>query len=148
VAGQPHHRLFEEAARAFERMAQVASYDSVELKILDSYRSPATAEANAAASGNPQAVAKFSSHTLGLAVDLQMSTATQRFLETTTHPMSNVAGMRAAEAHKWMVMRGAKFGWFPFGNEPWHWEYNPPGFRDRFRQVVDPPKAPAGAATN
>jgi hypothetical protein len=21
-------------------------------------------------------------------------------------------------------------GWYPYQNEPWHWEYNPPGFRE------------------
>jgi hypothetical protein len=92
------------------------------------------------------AVAAFSSHSLGLAVDLQMSAGTQHFQEMTTRPMSNVAGMRAAPAHKWMVLRAEEFGWFPYGNEPWHWEYNPPGFRDRFRAIVDPQPAAAAAA--
>jgi hypothetical protein len=24
---------------------------------------------------------------------------------------------------------GEEFGWYPYQNEPWHWEFNPPGFR-------------------
>ena len=60
--------------------------------------------------------------------------------------MSNVAGMRASPVYKWMLLRGAEFGWFPYGNEPWHWEYNPEDFRDRFRPLVVDAPAPAGAA--
>jgi hypothetical protein len=108
-------------------------------------------DANAAKSGNPIAVATFSAHSLGLAVDIATSAGSEHFLEMTTHPMSNVFGMRAAQAHKRMLLRVEEFGWYPYGNEPWHWEYNPPGFRDRFRAIVDPPKAtakPAAAVTH
>jgi hypothetical protein len=31
-----------------------------------------------------------------------------------------------------MYQRGAEFGFFQYRNEPWHWEYNPEGFRDTF----------------
>ena len=34
--------------------------------------------------------------------------------------------------HKWLLLRGEGFGWYPYQNEPWHWEYNPPGFREIF----------------
>jgi hypothetical protein len=30
------------------------------------------------------------------------------------------------------VLRGEEFDWYPYQNEPWHWEYNPPGFREIF----------------
>ncbi|MGB3256642.1 MAG: hypothetical protein WBG89_02220 [Ornithinimicrobium sp.] len=78
------------------------------------------------------AVADFSSHTLGLAVDLKMGVRGLQAQEITTVPMSNPVSMRESAAHKWMVLRGAEFGWFPYHNEPWHWEFNPPGYRDRF----------------
>ena len=145
VPGQPGAKLFDEAADAFERMARVAGFDGIALTILSSWRDPAVAAANAKASGNANAVAAFSSHSLGLAVDIAMSGGGQHFEEITTRPMSNVAGMRSAEAHKWMVLRGEKFGWYPYGNEPWHWEYNPPGFRDRFRKALEPVPAAAPA---
>jgi hypothetical protein len=147
VEGQAGHRLFAEAARQFHLMEEMARYDNVELRIVDSYRSPERAAANAAASGNSTAVASFSSHSLGLAVDLAMSVeGGQRFFETTTRPMSNVAGMRASPVYKWMLLRGGEFGWFPFGHEPWHWEYNPDGFRPRFRALVVDAPVPAAAA--
>jgi hypothetical protein len=146
VEGQGRHRLFGEAAHAFHRMSEMARYDNVELQIFDSFRPQAVAAANAAQSGNPMAVASFSSHSLGLAVDLNMSVAGgQQFQEATTRPMSNVAGMRASPVYKWMLLRGAEFGWFPYGNEPWHWEYNPDGFRARFRALVMEAPAPAAA---
>ncbi len=148
VEDQTGHRLFGEAAHAFHRMSQMAAYDNVDLRIVDSFRPQAAAAANAATSGNPMAVASFSSHSLGLAVDLAMSAGTQRFQETTTRPMSNVAGMRASPVYKWMLLRGAEFGWFPYGHEPWHWEYNPDGFRARFRALVVDAPAPAAAAAH
>jgi hypothetical protein len=75
-----------------------------------------------------------------------MAGGSQHFAEITTHPMSNVFAMRSSPVHKWLVFRGSWFGWYPYGNEPWHWEYNPPGFRDRYRGAVIPAKA-APAAT-
>ena len=142
VDGQPGHQLFSEAAEKFSDMADIAALDGVELKILSSWRDPAVARANAARAGNAAAVAAFSSHSLGLAVDVQMSGGSQHFSEIQTHPMSNVFAMRSSPVHKWLVFRGSWFGWYPYGNEPWHWEYNPPGFRDRYRAAVIPTKAP------
>jgi hypothetical protein len=31
-----------------------------------------------------------------------------------------------------LFMRGASFGFYQYRNEPWHWEYNPEGFRQTF----------------
>src|SRR5205814_5463146 len=111
---------------------EAAKQDGVTLHILDGFRTHQRAEANAKKAGNSDAVAGFSSHSLGLAMDLEMSAGSQKFLETTTTPMQNVADMRSAPAHKWMMLRGEAYGWYPYGNEPWHWEYNPPGLPDRF----------------
>jgi hypothetical protein len=143
VPGQTGHKLFSEATDAFEKMAKIAAYDNITLTIVSSWRDPGVAAANAAASGNAMAVAAFSSHSLGLAIDIAMSGGGQHFQETTTRPMSNVAGMRSSEAHKWMVLRAEKFGWYPYGHEPWHWEYNPPGLRDRYRKALEPAAPPA-----
>lgn len=115
------------------RMAHAAQGEGVDLIALDAYRSPETSMALASRSGNREAVAVFSVHNLGLAVDFQMSHGTQRYLEATTVPMINVINMRRSPVHKWIFLRGASYGWFPYQNEPWHWEYNPPGFRATFR---------------
>jgi D-alanyl-D-alanine dipeptidase len=132
VPGESGQRLNKEAGESFAKMREAAKADGVKLYVLDGYRPHKIAEARAKKRKNPQAVASFSSHSLGLAADLEMSAGKQQFLETTTTPMQNVADMRAAPAHKWMVLRGEEYGWYPFGNEPWHWEYNPSGFKDRF----------------
>lgn len=136
-------RLNRHALQSFLAMREAALQDGVELIALDAYRAPSVAAANAERSGNPMAVASFSSHMLGLAVDLKMSYVSQsaagtstphNYSEMTTTPMQNVVDMRESPAHKWMFMRGESFGWYPYQNEPWHWEYNPPGFRDTFRE--------------
>jgi hypothetical protein len=149
VPGQPHQRLLAPAARAFDNMQQLAAtFDGVNLRLNNSFRPFALAQANAAAAANPMAVASFSAHSLGLAVDFNLTAEGQHFAEVTTTPMQNVANMRSSPTHKWMVLHGEEFGWYPFGDEPWHWEYNPPGFRDVFRALVFPqasttPSAPA-----
>lgn len=38
----------------------------------------------------------------------------------------NVQKMRATPAYKWLVENAARFGFYPYPKEPWHWEYNPP----------------------
>ena len=50
--------------------------------------------------------------------------------ETGTGSMPELVRMRESPVHKWLLLRGEEFGWYPYQNEPWHWEYNPPGFRE------------------
>ena len=38
----------------------------------------------------------------------------------------NVANIRTLPAYKWLVANAARFGFYPYEREPWHWEYNPP----------------------
>jgi len=40
--------------------------------------------------------------------------------------------MRQSPVHKWLFLRGGAYGWYPYQHEPWHWEYNPSGFRATF----------------
>src|SRR5260221_11630859 len=95
VPGQGNNRLNRDAKASFIKMHADALQDGVRLVILASDRDPTKAKRNAARAGNPTAVAKFSAHTLGLAVDLQMSQGNQEFKgELHTRPMSNVVGMR------------------------------------------------------
>ncbi len=132
VPGQERWKLNRLALDSFVRMREHAKREGVDLIILSAHRNPETAQRNAARSGNPQAVASFSSHSLGLAVDFKMSHGDLKLPETATRPMSEVVRMRESPVHKWLLLRGEEFGWYPYQNEPWHWEYNPPGFRDIF----------------
>ncbi len=137
--------LFDEAGGSFVRMREAAKADGVKLRILSGYRDPEVAAANAAKAGNPEAVASFSSHSLGLAADLEMWGGKNEKGEMSTAVMEKVVDMRATAAHKWMVFRGEEFGWYPYGNEPWHWEYNPPGLKDHY--FTAPAASPHAAAT-
>ena len=143
VPGERGQRLHRDASAAYVDMRTAAAAEGVTLNINNSYRSAERAQANAASASNSSAVASFSSHTLGLAVDLNMSHSGLRFTETGTRPFRNLVDMYKSPVHKWMFLRGETYGWFPYGREPWHWEYNPPGLRERLRQ--QPPAASSTA---
>jgi hypothetical protein len=130
VPEQERRMLNRHALDSFVRMREQAKADGVDLIILSSHRNPLVAQRNAARAANPNAVASFSSHSLGLAIDFKMSHGELKVEETTTRPMAEVVRMRESPVHKWLVLRGEAFGWYPYQNEPWHWEYNPPGFRE------------------
>jgi hypothetical protein len=132
VPGQERWKLNEHALKSFVKMREQAKRDGVDLIILSAHRYPEVARRNAARSGNPNAVASFSSHSLGLAIDFKMSQGDFKVDETSTRPMLEVVRMRESPVHKWLLLRGDEFGWYPYQNEPWHWEYNPPGFREIF----------------
>lgn len=140
VEGQGLHRLHRAAAASFVEMHRAAAADGVSLRILDADRRFEASRVRSKKAGNKKAIADFSSHNLGLAVDLRMSTRRQRFRETRTSPFQNVVDMTAAPAHKWMLLQGASFGWYPYLHEPWHWEYNPSGFRAEFRASIGLPE--------
>ena len=146
VPGQPTHRLFAEARDAFVRMREAATADGVDLVILSSWRSRARQAAASANQPNPAAVArKASAHMYGLAIDLRMgvpglpvkeiNTRVDRATAAkvgTTAKMGNLVRMYRSPVYKWMSLRAREFGWYPYRNEPWHWEYNPPGLKARF----------------
>jgi LAS superfamily LD-carboxypeptidase LdcB len=132
IPGDEKFMINRHAVPSYVAMREAAAAEGVELIILSAHRTRATAERNAARANNPSAVASFSSHSLGLAIDFQMSQGDRKFAEVTTRPMSDVVRMRESPVHKWMFLRGEDFGWFPFQHEPWHWEYNPVGFREVF----------------
>jgi hypothetical protein len=133
VPEQERWMLNRHARDSFVRMREQAQVEGVDLIILSGHRRRQTAEANAARAGNPNAVASFSSHSLGLAIDFNMNHRDDiKFKGLSTRPMSELVRMRESPVHKWLFLRGEEFGWYPYQNEPWHWEYNPPGFRDIF----------------
>jgi len=131
VPGQERWKLNRHALDSFVRMREQAKVEGVDLIISSGHRYPQVAQANAARAGNPNAVASFSSHSLGLAIDFKMSHREDfKVKETGTGSMPELVRMRESPVHKWLVLRGEEFGWYPYQNEPWHWEYNPPGFRE------------------
>ena len=65
--------LHRHARDSFVRMREQARAEGVDLVILSGHRFPQMAQANAARARNPNAVASFSSHSLGLAIDFEMS---------------------------------------------------------------------------
>ena len=87
---------------------------------------------------NPKAVARgVSAHMYGLAVDLNLKVPGLSIDNRATRAddkMANIVRMYRSPIYKWLALNGSRFGWFPYRNEPWHWEYNPPGFKARFEQ--------------
>ena len=120
------------AAEAYDAMKEVAKKEGVRLSIGNSFRERKVAEANAARVDNSNAVASYSSHSLGLAMDLNLRVKGMGNATETATAMTNITNLLRAPAYKWMFMRGASFGFYQFRNEPWHWEYNPEGFRQKF----------------
>ncbi|MBI4617537.1 MAG: SH3 domain-containing protein [Planctomycetes bacterium] len=134
VPGETRFRLHRLAAESFRKMRGDAEADGVRLVLVSAARTPEQQKRLAQANPNPDAVAQgVSAHNYGLAIDLAMSPgAAGEFLEVTTRPFSNVIGMRESPVHKWMFFFGPEHGWYPYHNEPWHWEYNPEGLGERF----------------
>ena len=40
---------------------------------------------------------------------------------------ARAAEMRTSGAYQWLRAHAVEFGFYPYGAEPWHWEWNPPG---------------------
>ena len=147
LGGQKHlqeaKKLNTIALKSFAKMREAAAKDGIPLIILSGFRPPKKEK-----SENKSAIADYSAHFLGLGMDLKMGMTTfdsnknkvkKVYKEITTHPMQNVVDMRTSPVHKWLFMNGYKYGWYPYTNEPWHWEYNPEGFKDIFiKQLSEP----------
>jgi LAS superfamily LD-carboxypeptidase LdcB len=125
-------RMNKHASAKFVEMREAAEADGVVLAIGNAFRERKVAEANAKKRDNKKAVASYSSHSLGLAMDLNMRTKKMGKRKTVSTAMTNVVDLLRAPAYKWMFMRGAEFGFYQFRMEPWHWEYNPKGFAETF----------------
>jgi LAS superfamily LD-carboxypeptidase LdcB len=138
VPGQPNRKLFPEARDAFARMRSAAATDGVRLVINSAWRSRTQQADLSRRQPNPKAAARgHSAHMYGLAVDLRMSVPGLSVSEASTRTqekMANLVRMYRSPVYKWMALRGREFGWYPYRREPWHWEYNPPGFKRRFER--------------
>src|SRR5262245_41419637 len=143
VPNNPGAKLYPEARDAFLRMRDAAAAEGIRLVIGSSWRSAEHQREIAKRRNNPLAVAAGrSAHMYGLAVDLRLSVPGVSVSEADTRScdkrtkvcehMANVVRMYRSPVYKWMALHGREFGWFPYRREPWHWEYNPPGFAQRF----------------
>lgn len=133
IPGDENRLLNRHAMPSYVAMREAAAADGVAFEILSAHRDPERARQNAERAGNPNAVASFSAHSLGLAIDFALPRADgEGSYRLTTRPFSEVVEMRKSPTHKWLHLHAHKYGWYPFQLEPWHWEFNPLGFRDVF----------------
>jgi hypothetical protein len=144
VPDESSQQLHPEAANAYVRLRSAAAADGIPLSILSAFRTEAHQQRIRRRNPNPNAAAqRTSAHTYGLAADLRLSVAGLQVKEATTTPVTNVIQMYRSPVYKWLFVNGASFGWFPYRREPWHWEYNPPGFARRFVAEGRSPSGPA-----
>ncbi|MEM6854437.1 MAG: hypothetical protein AAF593_08510, partial [Planctomycetota bacterium] len=73
VPGEDNKKLNRHAVASYLAMRDAAAADGIDLVILSGHRDPKRAAANAARVGNSFAVASFSSHSLGLAIDFELT---------------------------------------------------------------------------
>lgn len=117
------------AAIALDQMSKAYAAetgDAAGLRAVSGYRSSARqAELFAAAVaryGSPEAARKWvappgsSAHQSGRAVDLDMGPP---------NGSSQVDAQRLTARWRWLTVNAARFGFFPYSAEPWHWEWNP-----------------------
>jgi len=65
-----------------------------------------------------------SPHHTGRVLDMVMGHAPGTGLVSSAP--ANVAWQRARSWYAWLVCNAARFGFYPYNREPWHWEHNPP----------------------
>jgi D-alanyl-D-alanine dipeptidase len=78
-------------------------------RALKKYGSPAIARKWVAPPGH-------STHQTGRAIDFHLGLR---------NSSANVARLRTLPTYQWLVQNAARFGFYPYPREPWHWEYNP-----------------------
>lgn len=91
------------------------------LKIISAFRSPEYQEKLRKASPNSgrAALALFSAHFTGRALDIYVGG------EPVITKDQNRAVQINTPVYKWLVKNAARFGFYPYYYEPWHWEYVP-----------------------
>jgi hypothetical protein len=141
---RPYKMLHPDAVDAFVRMREAAAKDGVSVRLLSgcrtAWRTIEEQEALAKKNKDPAAVAQgIGAHVYGLAVDIRLGIPHELEVSeaSTKAGMANIVRMYRSPVYKWLALYGAKHGWFPYRREPWHWEYNPPGFKDRYEAGAD-----------
>lgn len=121
------HRMTAQAWQAMVKQARQEGIKSPLLSLLSGYRSVAHQQKLWQRAlkryGSEKEARKWvakpggSAHYSGRAVDLYLGkSASSR----------NVAWLRRQPAYHWLVRNAARYGFYPYQREPWHWEYNPP----------------------
>lgn len=89
------------------------------LRIVSGYRSPEYQDALRKREPNAGrvALAKHSPHSTGHAIDIYVGGEPVKTLD------SNRLIQVQTPVYKWLVKNAAKFGFYPYFYEPWHWEY-------------------------
>lgn len=121
------HRL---AADAWERLLSAARADGIEqpdLLPVSGFRTVASQvplwEAAVEKYGSEAEARRFvappgsSAHHTGRAIDCWLGSGPES---------ENIEQQRQTVAWKWLREHAARFGFYPYETEPWHWEYNPP----------------------
>ena len=124
-------KLDREAYSAYKKMIAAAERDLGHkyrtgsgvkyLTIISAYRSPEYQAAlrRKAPNSSRSALAKFSAHSTGQALDIYVG----------GDPVSTKDANRQLQietpAYKWLVKNASRFGFYPYFYEPWHWEYVP-----------------------
>jgi D-alanyl-D-alanine carboxypeptidase len=124
----PLHRL---AAQAWSRLVEAARADGIAEPLLlpvSGYRSGAHQERlwrrALARYGSPEVARRWvappgsSAHQSGRAIDFHLGGR---------NDSANIARLRQTPAYRWLAANARRFGFYPYEQEPWHWEYNPPG---------------------
>ena len=128
------------ATKAWEALVKAARLDDLSEPLLlptSGYRSPKTQEEGWKKAikkyGSPEEARKWvappgkSAHQTGRAIDFYLGGI---------NSSSNVGKLRMLPAHKWLVKNAGSFGFYPYKQEPWHWEYNPPAYPGIGKQPV------------
>jgi hypothetical protein len=66
----------------------------------------------------------FSNHQAGLAIDFWQERTKGNGIENSTKP-AWVSAWQASWFFRWLNTNAARFGFYPYIVEPWHWEYRP-----------------------
>jgi hypothetical protein len=123
----PLHRLAAQALDAMQRAARAEGIAAPLLLPTSGYRSAARQaelwKGALAKSGGDVKQARLwvappggSAHQSGRAVDLYLGPKNAR---------ENVPAQRKTAVWQWLKRNAVRFGFYPYGSEPWHWEYNP-----------------------
>lgn len=128
-AGKAPQHLRHDAAAALAAMRTAAARAGLQLKVVSAWRRrpwETRAQYEAAMKARYGSVAEGqkwvawdSMHHRGIAIDfgsdgLEAKSAT-------------AAGQRQTKAYQWLAKNAARFGFFPYQPEPWHWEFRPKG---------------------
>ena len=62
---------------------------------------------------------------MGLAIDFNLKTKGYDYVEQDTGNFGKVLDMLESPVYKWLSAHASEYGFFPYSQEPWHWEYNP-----------------------